>query len=241
MISILIVDDERLLVKGLKRSLEQEGFKVYAAYDGEQAWSLINGQKFNLIILDIMLPGIDGLELCRRIRQKWKIPIIMLTAKGEDVDKIVGLELGADDYMSKPFNTRELLARIRAVLRRVPSPEDDDTLDTIVTGNLTINQARRKVTVSGREIDLTAKEFSLLSLLARHPGRVYTRENLLELVWGSCYYSDLRTVDVHVRRIRKKIEANPKKPEYILTKWGVGYYFNDHYGVPDKNSGGSVI
>jgi len=228
---ILIVDDERLLVKGLKRSLEQEKFEVTAAYDGRQAWDLIKEYKFELIILDIMLPEIDGLELCKMIRQSLKTPIIMLTAKGEDVDKIVGLELGADDYLSKPFNTRELLARIKAVLRRVPPVDKEGISESIVVGSMVIDPVKRRVAVNGNEINLTAKEFDLLILLARHPGRVYTRDNLLDLVWGSRYYSDLRTVDVHIRRLREKIEENPKEPEFILTKWGIGYYFNDYYST----------
>ena len=225
MTTVLVVDDERLLVKGLKRSLEQEGYTVLAAHDGNEGLQLALRERVDLIVLDIMLPGLTGLEICSAVRREKKTPIIMLTAKGEDVDRIVGLELGADDYMVKPFNTRELIARIRAVLRRTRAapPGDDDAV--LRAGRLEVDASRRRVTVGGREAELTAKEFDLLHPLARHPGRVFTRENLLEIVWGSKYYSDLRTVDVHIRRLREKIEDNPGKPEWVLTKWGVGYYF----------------
>lgn len=227
MSTILVVDDEKLLVKGLKRSLEQEGYSVLVSYDGEECLKILEREEVDLILLDLMLPGIDGLELCRLIRKGRDIPIIMLTARGEDVDKIVGLELGADDYITKPFNTRELIARIRAVLRRYSATPGDNRSKVIQVGQLRIDSSRRKVFRGDEKVDLTAREFDLLYLLATHPGRVFNRENLLESVWGSQYYADLRTVDVHIRRLRGKLEAEPGDPEYILTKWGVGYYFRE--------------
>jgi DNA-binding response OmpR family regulator len=223
----LVVDDEKLLVKGLKRSLEQEGYLVLVSYDGEECLKILEREDVDLILLDLMLPGIDGLELCRIIRKGRDIPIIMLTARGEDVDKIVGLELGADDYITKPFNTRELIARIRAVLRRYSATPGDNRSKVIQVGQLRIDSLRRKVFRGDEKVDLTAREFDLLYLLATHPGRVFNRENLLESVWGSQYYADLRTVDVHIRRLRGKLEDEPGDPEYILTKWGVGYYFRE--------------
>lgn len=225
MAKILIVDDEELLVKGLKRSLEAEGFETDAAYNGAQALEKILNEHYDLLILDLMLPEIDGLEVCRRIRQVSQVPIIMVTAKGEDVDKIIGLELGADDYLAKPFNTRELIARIKAVLRR-NNGRDSDTRLVRAQARLKLNLSRRTVTVDGKEIDtLTAKEFDLLLLLARHSGKVYTREDLLSLLWGYDYAGEDRTVDVHIRRLRDKIEPVPSHPEFIQTKWGIGYYF----------------
>lgn len=223
---ILVVDDEKLLVKGLRRSLEQEGYAVLTAGDGREALAVLREEEVDLVLLDLMLPGINGLDVCRKIRKRSDLPIIMLTAKGEDVDKIVGLELGADDYLAKPFNTRELLARIRAVLRRA-GRAGAPLRKVINVGNLSIDDAKRKVAVSGRKVDLTAKEYDLLYLLARNPGRVYTRDHLLDLVWGAQYFGDSRTVDVHIRRLREKIEENAKEPEFILTSWGVGYYFQD--------------
>ncbi len=227
MSNVLLVDDEKLLVKGLKRSLEQEGYNVYVAYNGQQCMDVLEREQVDLILLDLMLPGIDGLELCRLIRKSSEIPIIMLTAKGEDVDKIVGLELGADDYVTKPFNTRELIARIKAVLRRFSSTPEDKHAKVISAGNLYIDGLRRKVQRGEQKVELTAREFDLLYLLATSPGRVYTRENLLESVWGSPYYADLRTVDVHIRRLREKLEDDPKQPQFVLTKWGVGYFFQE--------------
>lgn len=228
MATILLVDDEKLLVKGLKRSLEQEDFEVLVAYDGEEALRQYQRGTAELIILDIMLPKKSGLEVCREIRKETDIPIIMLTAKGEDVDKIVGLELGADDYMTKPFNTRELVARIKAVLRRSSRQKKSTAAKTLLVEEIQIDILKRTVERAGQLIDLTAKEFDLLYLLARNPGRVFTRDNLLELVWGLEYYGDLRTVDVHVRRLREKIEQDSRHPEYVLTKWGVGYYFKEY-------------
>ena len=225
--TILVVDDEQLLVKGLKRSLEQEGYRVLTAHDGVEALQVFQSEAIDLVVLDVMLPGLGGLEVCARIRREKETPIIMLTAKGEDVDRIVGLELGADDYVVKPFNTRELVARIRAVLRRARATDHTAANGIMEIQGLTIDGPKRKVYVRGVEVDLTAKEFDMLHLMVANPGRVYTRENLLEAVWGSAYYSDLRTVDVHIRRLREKIEENPAKPEWVLTKWGVGYYFKE--------------
>ncbi len=225
--TILVVDDEQLLVKGLKRSLEQEGYRVLTAHDGVEALQVFQSEAIDLVVLDVMLPGLGGLEVCARIRREKETPIIMLTAKGEDVDRIVGLELGADDYVVKPFNTRELVARIRAVGRRARATDHTAANGIMEIQGLTIDGPKRKVYVRGVEVDLTAKEFDMLHLIVANPGRVYTRENLLEAVWGSAYYSDLRTVDVHIRRLREKIEENPAKPEWVLTKWGVGYYFKE--------------
>ncbi|WP_427339458.1 response regulator transcription factor [Caloranaerobacter sp. DY30410] len=224
---ILIVDDEPLMVKGLKYSLEQDGYKIDTAYDGNEALKKALENSYDLIILDLMLPGIDGLEVCQKIREKSQVPIIMLTAKGEDINKILGLEYGADDYLTKPFNILELKARIKAILRRVVARETKISDQVIKVDNFTINTLGRKVTVRGKEINLTAKEFDLLLLLASNPGKVFSREELLEVIWGYEYFGDLRTVDVHIRRLREKIEKNSSQPEYILTKWGVGYYFRN--------------
>jgi len=224
---ILIVDDEPLLVKELKYGLEQDGYKTEAAYDGKKALEIQQKEKFDLIILDLMLPEIDGLEVCQKIREKSDVPIIMLTAKGEDMNKILGLEYGADDYMTKPFNILELKARIKAILRRSSNKEAKLGDQIIYVDDFIINTLGRKVTVNGKEINLTAKEFDLLILLATNPGKIFTREELLEIIWGYEYFGDLRTVDVHIRRLREKIEKNSDNYEYILTKWGVGYYFRN--------------
>ena len=222
---ILIVDDETLLVKGLKYSLEQDGYKTDSAFDGNEALEKAIKEKYDLIILDLMLPGIDGLEVCQKIREQSQVPIIMLTAKGEDINKILGLGYGADDYLTKPFNILELKARIKAILRRYINQNPNMGEHVIKVDNFTINTLGRKVTVEGREVSLTAKEFDLLLLLASNPGKVYKRQELLEKIWGYDHFGDLRTVDVHVRRLREKIEKNSSEAEYILTKWGVGYYF----------------
>lgn len=222
---LLVVDDEKLLVKGLKKSLEQENYQVDAAYDGETAWQKLQAERYDLIILDLMLPKIDGITLCQKVRTKWDTPIIMLTAKGEDVDKIIGLEMGADDYLTKPFNTRELTARIKAILRRAQG-QPGRQADILTREELTINSREHRVYVDDREVDLTAKEYDLLILLAQNPGRIYTREQLLEQVWGYDFIGEDRTVDVHIRRLREKVEPNPAQPKFVLTKWGVGYYFN---------------
>lgn len=224
---ILIVDDEPLLVKGLKYSLEQDGYEIFTAFDGEEALEKVKEQKLDLVLLDLMLPKIDGLQVCQQIRINSQIPIIMLTAKGEDMSKILGLEYGADDYLTKPFNILELKARIKAVLRRYQSTDQPIEERVIKIDDFKINTIGRKVSLKGEEVNLTAKEFDLLLLLASNPGKIYSREELLEIIWGYEYFGDLRTVDVHIRRLREKIEINSSDPEYILTKWGVGYYFRN--------------
>ena len=223
---VLVVDDEKLLVKGIKFNLENDGYQVDTAYDGAQALSMVKEQKYDIIILDLMLPEVNGLEICRKIRENSNVPVIMLTAKSEGVDKLIGFEYGADDYVTKPFDILELKARIRAILRRAGSqPAADLQDDQIKVGDLLIDTAQRSVFKNGRATDLTAKEFDLLVMLARNPGRVFSREGLLSVVWGEDYPGDIRTVDVHVRRLREKLETDDANPEYILTKWGVGYYF----------------
>lgn len=224
---LLVVDDEPAIIKGLKFSLEQDGYIIEEAYDGQEAVDKFESQDFDLVILDVMLPGLDGFQVLQRIREKSTVPVIMLTAKGEDMDKILGLEYGADDYITKPFNILELKARIKAIFRRANNAEERNKDQVIKVGNMTINTANRSVTVNGKDVNLTAKEFDLLQLFASNPGKVYSREQLLETVWKYDYLGDLRTVDVHIRRLREKIEPNPSQPEYIFTKWGVGYYFVD--------------
>ncbi|WP_066507048.1 response regulator transcription factor [Abyssisolibacter fermentans] len=224
---ILIVDDEPLLVKGLKYSLEQDNYDIDIAYDGKEAFEKGKTGQYDLIILDLMLPVIDGLEVCQKIREISQVPIIMLTAKGEDINKILGLEYGADDYMTKPFNILELKARIKAILRRVNNKDTRIGDQIIQVDDFKINTLGRKVSIRNKEINLTAKEFDLLLLLTTNPGKVFTREELLEVIWGYEYFGDLRTVDVHIRRLREKIEENSSQAEYILTKWGVGYYFRN--------------
>ena len=224
---ILVVDDEKLIVKGIKFSLEQDGMEIDVAYDGEEALNLIRKNDYDLAVLDVMLPKMDGLQVCREVREFSQMPIIMVTAKGEDMDKIMGLEYGADDYMTKPFNILELKARIKAVLRRstAANTEKAPVKNEIQIRDLLIDLDSRRVFVDGKEAFLTAKEFDLLELLMKTPGKVYSREKLLDTVWGFDYPGDVRTVDVHVRRLREKIEKKPSAPEYIFTKWGVGYYF----------------
>jgi len=224
---ILIVDDEPLLVKGLKYSLEQDGYEIFTAFDGEEALEKFKEQKVDLILLDLMLPKVDGLQVCQQIRLNYQTPIIMLTAKGEDMSKILGLEYGADDYLTKPFNILELKARIKAVLRRYQSTDQPIEERVIKIDDFKINTLGRKVSLKSEDVNLTAKEFDLLLLLASNPGKIYSREELLEIIWGYEYFGDLRTVDVHIRRLREKIELNSSNPEYILTKWGVGYYFRN--------------
>jgi phosphate regulon transcriptional regulator PhoB len=223
---ILIVDDEKTLVKALKFNLEKEGFRVEEAFDGEEALQKVLEASPDIVVLDLMLPGLDGFEVCRQIRKKQEIPIIMLTARGDDIDKVLGLELGADDYMTKPFNPRELVARIKAILRRSGAREEG-LKKHIHTGNLQIDLLQHRVRAGDKEIDLTSKEFALLSFLAANAGRVYSREQLLEQVWGYNYYGDARTVDVHIRHLREKIEAEPGNPELIITVWGTGYKFRE--------------
>ncbi len=222
---ILVVDDEKLLVKGIKFNLENEGYQVETAYDGEEGVSLAKSGNFDLIILDVMMPKISGLEACMRIREFSTVPIIMLTAKSEDVDKIIGFEYGADDYITKPFNILELKARIRALLRRASLTNQADNQQVISCGDITVDSSRHAVTKNGEHIELTSREFELIELLIRNKGRVYSRENLLNIIWGYDYQGDIRTVDVHVHRLREKLETNPAEPEHIITKWGVGYYF----------------
>lgn len=223
---ILVVDDEQVLVKGLKFNLENEGYTVETAYDGKTAVELARSGGFDLILLDLMMPEVDGLSACMQIREFSKVPIIMLTARGEDTDKIMGFEYGADDYVTKPFNILELKARIRALLRRAGNSQPKEPERQLLTaGPISVDPAQRVALRDGRVVELTAKEYDLIELLIRNPRRVYSRENLMDLVWGYTYAGDFRTVDVHIRRLREKLEKNPAAPEYILTKWGVGYYF----------------
>ena len=224
---ILIVDDEPLIVKGLKYSLEQDGYETASAADGEEAVQTFFSGNFDLVLLDVMLPKFSGIEVCQRIREKSTVPIIMLTAKGEDMDKILGLEYGADDYMTKPFNILEVKARIKTILRRTGQMNRAADARTISVRDMVINLNNRSVVVDGRDVNLTAKEFDLLQLFATNRGKVFSREALLETIWKYDYLGDLRTVDVHIRRLREKIEKNPAQPEFIFTKWGVGYYFTD--------------
>ena len=234
---ILIVDDEPLIIKGLKYSLEQDGYETDSAQDGEEALAKFAAEPFDLILLDVMLPKVDGIEVCQRIREKSNVPIIMLTAKGEDMDKILGLEYGADDYMTKPFNILEVKARVKTILevkarikgifRRTAMMQKENTQRVITVRDMQINLNNRSVKIGGKEVNLTAKEFDLLQLFVSNRGKVFSRENLLEAIWKYDYLGDLRTVDVHIRRLREKIEKNPAQPEFIYTKWGVGYYFTD--------------
>ena len=222
---ILVVDDERVMVKGIKFNLENEGYQVETGSDGEEAVDKARTGQFDLIILDLMMPKIDGLQACMKIREFSNVPVIMLTAKGEDADKIIGFECGADDYITKPFNILELKARIRALLRRAASSaQQQREADRLTQGSITLDVAERAAWRDGMRGDLTAKEFDLMVLLMQNPGRVYSRENLLNLVWGYEYIGEFRTVDVHIRRLREKLEPDPASPEHILTKWGVGYY-----------------
>ena len=223
---ILIVDDEKLIVKGLKYSLDQEGYDVECVYDGRSAVEAAKNGSFDLILLDVMLPELSGYEVCTQIREFSDVPVIMLTAKSEDIDKIMGLEYGADDYITKPFNILEVKARIKAIFRRNASKEKEEASRDIMTfGALKIDSVRRNVSIDGADINLTAKEFDLLEFLMRNPERVYSREELSKAIWESDSPGDLRTVDVHIRRLREKIEKTPGSPEYVHTKWGVGYYF----------------
>lgn len=227
MAKILVIDDEKVLVKGIKFNLENEGYEVMVGYDGETAVELARSGDFDLVILDLMMPKIDGLQACMRIREFSNVPIIMLTARSEDADKIIGFESGADDYMTKPFNILELKSRIRAILRRAASVEKKERSSRLTHGYITLDTDERSAFQDGQPVDLTAKEFDVMELLLRNPGRVYSRENLLNVVWGYEYVGDYRTVDVHVRRLREKLERDPANPEYILTKWGVGYYLKN--------------
>lgn len=225
---VLVVDDEKLIVKGIRFSLEQDNMMVDCAYDGEEALQYATTNKYDMILLDVMLPKLNGFEVCQQIREFSDVPIIMLTAKGEDMDKILGLEYGADDYITKPFNILEVKARIKAIMRRTTAKKaaGAGAAGKIVeSGDMRLDCEGRRVYISGREIGLTAKEFEVLELLMLNANKVYSRESLLHLVWGSDYPGDVRTVDVHIRRLREKIENNPSEPRYVHTKWGVGYYF----------------
>ena len=223
---VLVVDDENLIVKGVRFSLEQDGMEVDCAYDGEEALEKIRANTYDIILLDIMLPKLDGFQVCQQVREFSDVPILMLTAKGDDMDKILGLEYGADDYITKPFNILEVKARIKAITRRTgkaaKQKKDDSVINVL---DMTLDTDSKRLHIAGKEINLTSKEFDVLELLVKNPDKVYSREKLLGLVWGSQYPGDVRTVDVHIRRLREKIEANPSEPKYVHTKWGVGYYF----------------
>ncbi len=222
---VLIVDDEKLIVKGIRFSLEKDDYEVDTAYDGGEALEKARENTYDVILLDLMLPVMNGMDVCRQIREFSDVPIIMLTAKGEDMDKILGLEYGADDYITKPFNILEVKARIKAILRRTRAAKKNVEENVIVNGDVRLDKDNRRVQICGREINLTGKEFELLEFLVANPGRVYGRAKLLQLIWGKDYPGDERTVDVHVRRLREKIEPNPSEPRYVQTKWGVGYYY----------------
>lgn len=225
---VLVVDDEKLIVKGIRFSLEQDGMEVDSAYDGEEALEAAKRNEYDIVLLDVMLPKLNGFEVCQQIREFSDVPIIMLTAKGDDMDKILGLEYGADDYITKPFNILEVKARIKAIMRRSSSKEPKEkTEKVVVSEELKVDCEGRRVYIEDKEVNLTAKEFDLLDLLILNPNKVYSRENLLNLVWGYDYPGDVRTVDVHIRRLREKIEANPSEPKFIHTKWGVGYFFKN--------------
>ena len=224
---VLVVDDEKLIVKGIRFSLEQDGMEVDCAYDGEEALNKAKSNSYDMILLDIMLPKMDGFEVCQAIREFSDMPIVMLTAKGEDMDKILGLEYGADDYITKPFNILEVKARIKAIMRRTsPARQQAVQASVIEKGDLRLDCESRRLFINGTEINLTTREFELLEIMVKNENKVYSRENLLNLVWGKEYPGDVRTVDVHVRRLREKIETNPSEPKYVHTKWGVGYYYN---------------
>ena len=222
---VLVVDDEKLIVKGIRFSLEQDGMEVDCAYDGEEALQKAKDNEYDIILLDVMLPKLTGFEVCQQIREFSNVPVVMLTAKGEDMDKILGLEYGADDYITKPFNILEVKARLKAIMRRTNRKEKVENENILEGKDMRLDREGRRVYINGKEINLTAKEFEVLELLMLNPNKVYGRENLLKLVWGSDYPGDVRTVDVHIRRLREKIETNPSEPKYVHTKWGVGYYY----------------
>ena len=225
---VLVVDDEKLIVKGIRFSLEQDNYQVDCAYDGEEALELAKTNTYDIVLLDVMLPKLNGFEVCQQIREFSNVPIIMLTAKGDDMDKILGLEYGADDYITKPFNILEVKARIKAIMRRL-SPKKEAVAKNenlfLEVKDMKLDIDGHRVYIRDKEINLTSKEFELLELLISHPNKVYSREKLLKLVWGADYPGDVRTVDVHIRRLREKVEENPGEPKYVHTKWGVGYYF----------------
>ncbi len=223
---VLVVDDEKLIVKGLKFSLEQDGMQVDCAYDGEEALEYVQSNQYDIILLDIMLPKMSGLEVCQQIRENSNVPIVMLTAKGDDMDKIMGLEYGADDYITKPFNVLEVKARMKAIMRRVAPVRKSDR-KVIEAGDLTLRIADKRLFIAGKEMNVTGKEFDVLLFLVTNPNKVFGRDELLKAVWGHDYPGDVRTVDVHIRRLREKIEENPSEPRYVHTKWGVGYYYQE--------------
>lgn len=224
---VLVVDDEKLIVKGIRFSLEQDGMEVDCAYDGEEAFQMAKENEYDMILLDVMLPKMNGFEVCQAIREFSDMPIVMLTAKGDDMDKILGLEYGADDYITKPFNILEVKARIKAIMRRTSPAKPKGVNESVVEkGDLRLDCDSRRLFVMGKEVNLTAREFELLELFVKNENKVYSRENLLSIIWGKDYPGDVRTVDVHVRRLREKIESNPSEPKYVHTKWGVGYYYN---------------
>ena len=222
---ILVVDDEALLVKGIRFNLQNEGYEVITGSDGLEAVKLVREEKPDLLVLDVMMPNMDGLTACSKIREFSNIPIILLTAKTDDMDKLMGFDHGADDYLTKPFNILELKARIRALLRRTGAAEKKESDNTLTIGSISLDLNGRNAYRSGELADLTAKEFDVIEFLMRNPNRVYSREALLDTIWAYEYRSDIRTVDVHIRRLREKLEENPAQPQYIMTKWGVGYYF----------------
>ena len=223
---VLVVDDEKLIVKGIRFSLEQDGMEVDCAYDGEEALEKAKSGTYDIILLDVMLPKLTGFEVCQQIREFSSVPVVMLTAKGDDMDKILGLDYGADDYITKPFNILEVKARLKAIMRRTAPKESKGKSDAMLeSGDMRVNREDRRVYIAGKEINLTSKEFEVLELLMSNPGKVYSRESLLKSIWGENYPGDVRTVDVHVRRLREKIEGNPSEPRYVATKWGTGYYF----------------
>ena len=230
---VLVVDDEKLIVKGLKFSLEQDGMEVDCAYDGLEAMEKIKSGQFDIILLDVMLPEKDGFEICQEVREFSDVPIIMLTAKGEDINKILGLEYGADDYITKPFNILEVKARIKTILKRAEKKapaagNNEKSKGTVYNeSGFFLDGDARRVVIDGVEMNLTSKEFDLLDFLVTNKGKVYSRDELMNMIWGYGYPGDARTVDVHIRRLREKIEKNPSEPKYVHTKWGVGYYFND--------------
>ena len=230
MAKILVVDDEKIIVKGIRFSLLQDQMEVDCAYDGEQAVEMARNTEYDVVLLDVMLPKLDGFQVCQAIREFSNMPIIMLTAKGDDMDKILGLEYGADDYVTKPFNILEVKARIKSIMRRssntmIHPPQPPENSTDIVTGDLRLDVQGRRLFILGSEINVTSREFDLLKILVLNPNKVYSREELLNLVWGYEYPGDVRTVDVHIRRLREKIERNPSEPKYVFTKWGVGYYY----------------
>mgnify|MGYP002860693790 CR=1 FL=1 len=227
---VLVVDDEKAIVKGIRFSLEHDGYQVDAAYDGGEALKMIREGAYDIVLLDLMLPVMDGFEVCQQVREFSEVPIIMLTAKGTDMDKIIGLDYGADDYMTKPFNILEVKARIKAILRRsaakaAPAPQE---VKQVTAGDLRMDLESRRAFIADHEIRLTSKEFDILELLVTNPGKVFTREELLKIIWGDTHLGDVRTVDVHVRRLREKIETNPSDPRYVYTKWGSGYFYKEH-------------